>query len=541
MKRNTRQLYLMIFVFTLIIAAYSCRLLAWFNIGGNYPSYVRAALYLLLFVLWGYSLDQRIIQKSVLHCLRLMDVLMLIWLTLRTLKYEVVTDMTVARYLWYLYYLPIIFIPLLGVYIAIFLGKSENYQLSKKSWLLSLIPAALFLAVITNDLHQQVFVFESGIPGVPDNKVVFHRPVYFVILVWIVGCVCFSIVQLLKKNSLPSIGKRRMMPFVLSCVMLLYGVLYLLGFQVVRDVFGDMNVMFCLFYAAIYESCIHCRMIQSNTGYVELYEATTLASCIADQNGHILLRSRTAGENMVCPQEGESIVCPDGMRISAAPVKDGFVIWGDNVQHLTELRARLDENKRKKENNKKKLKDAYLVQKQLYELTEKNHIYDELEEKHKKQTERIKELLEQCRNAKPPKMREHMKEILLLGTYIKRSANLYFLSQEYEKLPQQELRLTLAELVRAMNSCDVECGVVYLTTKPIASKEVERLFELLKTIMEMTISELHSLFISVSDQEMNLSVECMTDLSEIASAEVMVCREDGLWLIRTLIGGEANA
>ncbi|WP_371289656.1 histidine kinase N-terminal 7TM domain-containing protein [Dorea sp.] len=541
MKRNTRQLYLMIFVFTLIIAAYSCRLLAWFNIGGNYPSYVRAALYLLLFVLWGYSLDQRIIQKSVLHCLRLMDVLMLIWLTLRTLKYEVVTDMTVARYLWYLYYLPIIFIPLLGVYIAIFLGKSENYQLSKKSWLLSLIPAALFLTVITNDLHQQVFVFESGIPGVPDNKVVFHRPVYFVILVWIVGCVCFSIVQLLKKNRLPSIGKRRMMPFVLSCVMLLYGVLYLLGFQVVRDVFGDMNVMFCLFYAAIYESCIHCRMIQSNTGYVELYEATTLASCIADQNGHILLRSRTAGENMVCPQEGESIVCPDGMRISAAPVKDGFVIWGDNVQHLAELRARLDENKRKKENNKKKLKDAYLVQKQLYELTEKNHIYDELEEKHKKQTERIKELLEQCRNAKPPKMREHMKEILLLGTYIKRSANLYFLSQEYEKLPQQELRLTIDELVRAMNSCEVECGVVYLTTKPIASKEVERLFELLKTIMEMTISELHSLFISVSDQEMNLSVECMIDLSEIASAEVMVCREDGLWLIRTLIGGEANA
>ena len=56
-KRNTRQLYLMFFVFAIIIAAYSCRLLAWFDIGGNYPSYVRAALYLLLFVLWGSSLD----------------------------------------------------------------------------------------------------------------------------------------------------------------------------------------------------------------------------------------------------------------------------------------------------------------------------------------------------------------------------------------------------------------------------------------------------------------------------------------------------
>ena len=39
-KRNTRQLYLMFFVFAIIIAAYSCRLLAWFDIGGNYPSNV---------------------------------------------------------------------------------------------------------------------------------------------------------------------------------------------------------------------------------------------------------------------------------------------------------------------------------------------------------------------------------------------------------------------------------------------------------------------------------------------------------------------
>lgn len=201
----------------------------------------------------------------------------------------------------------------------------------------------------------------------------------------------------------------------------------------------------------------------------------------------------------------------------------------------------LDENKRKRENNKKKLKDAYLVQKELYELTEKNRIYDELEEKHKTQTRRIKELLEQCKNVKPEVMQACMKEILLLGTYIKRSANLYFLSQEYEKLPQQELRLTIDELVRAMNSCKIECGAVYLTTKPIASKEVVRLFELLKTVTEMTINELHSLFISVSDQEMNLSVECAADLSPIISSEVTADREDGLWLIRTAIGGEDNA
>ena len=165
MKRNTRQLIPMIVVFTLIAAAYSCRMLAMLDICGVYVNYIRAALYLLLFSLWGYSLDRRIIQPQTLHWLRLTAALMLLWLILRTLKYEFVTDLTVARYIWYLYYLPMLFIPLLGVYIALSLGKSEKFRLTGRIGALAIIPAVLFLLVITNDLHQQMFAFSSGVPG----------------------------------------------------------------------------------------------------------------------------------------------------------------------------------------------------------------------------------------------------------------------------------------------------------------------------------------------------------------------------------------
>lgn len=71
--------------------------------------------------------------------------------------------------------------------------------------------------------------------------------------------------------------------------------------------------------------------------------------------------------------------------------------------------------------------------------------------------------------------------------------------------------------------------------------EVIRLFELLKTVAEMTIDELHSLFISVSDSAMDLSVECAADLSPVAAPGTTVLREDGLWLIRTQIGGRRDA
>lgn len=537
MKRNTRQLFLMIFVFAIIAAAYSCRMLAKFDIGGVYMNYIRAALYLLLFALWGYSLDRRIIQTQALHCMRLTAALMLVWLVLRTLKYEVVTDITVARYIWYLYYLPMLFIPLFGVYIALSLGRSEEYRLTGRIVALAAIPAILFSLVITNDLHQQIFAFNSGIPGRPDNYSYHHRYLYFICLGWMVGCMIFSLIRLLKKSRIKNGGKKPLMPFIIGCITILYGILYLTGLSAVRWWFGDMNVMFCLLYAAIYESCIRCRMIQSNTGYVELFEASTLAAVIMDRSGNVVIRSRAADEDMICPQDGTQIIRPDGTRISSAPINGGYVVWKDNVRPLTELRAQLSENKAQIKNNKEKLHEAYLIQKKLHELTEKRRIYDKLDLMYGDQINRIGQLLKQCENTETDEVHNILKRILLLGTYIKRSANLYFLSLEHELLSQQDIRLTVDEAVRVMNVCGTECSVVYYMTKPMHSEEVMRRFNLLKTVVETAVDGLNSIFICLSDDEMDLSVECDVDLSLIISSNVTVKQEDGLWLVRTPVGG----
>lgn len=541
MKATTKHLLPTVFVCTAIAIAYACRMLAKFDIGGPAVNHIRTALYLLLFTLWGFSLDRRIIQRQALHCLRLTAALMLLWLILRTLKYSVVTGPAVGRYIWYLYYLPMLFLPLLWVYIALSMGKSEDYRLSRGTGMLSIIPAALFLLVITNDLHQQVFAFKSGVPGLPVSGTYSYRPLYFICLGWMVVCMAFSLVCLFRKSRIPSGEGKRITPFVLGCAMLLYSILYLSGIPAVRWWFGDMNVMFCLLYAAIYESCIRCRMIPSNTGCVELFEASTLAACIADRSGRIVLRSRAAGKDMTCPQEGQRIVRPDGMRISSAPISGGYAVWQDNVRQLAELRTRLNANKEEMERNKKKLKDAYLVQKSLHELTEKNRIYNELEAKHSRQTAQMRQMLARCESAGPAERRSLLKKVLLLGTYIKRSANLYFLSSEYQWLPQQELRLTVDEAVRALTACGTECGVIYRTTEPMRASEVVRLFDLLEIVAETTVDDLRSLFISVSDSAMDLSVECAADLSAIASPEVTVRQEDGLWLIRTGIRGREDA
>ena len=75
------------------------------------------------------------------------------------------------------------------------------------------------------------------------------------------------------------------------------------------------------------------------------------------------------------------MISPDGMRISSAPIKVHLYGMGDNVRQLMELHTKLNENKVKMEPTKRNWQNAYLVQKELYELAEKNRIYDELEGK----------------------------------------------------------------------------------------------------------------------------------------------------------------
>ena len=175
------------------------------------------------------------------------------------------------------------------------------------------------------------------------------------------------------------------------------------------------------------------------------------------------------------------------------------------------------------------------MQKKLHELTEKNEIYNELEEKYGNQTAQIWKLLEQSKHATPEEIRQNLKKIALLGTYIKRSANLHFLSREHKLLPQQEIRLTVDEAVRALTTCGTECGVIYRTAEPMLATEVMRLFDVIKAVAEAAIEDFQSLFISVSDNEMVLSAESTADLSCLELPQTEICHDDGIWLVRTQI------
>ena len=93
-----------------VILAYCFRIV---GRGSFYPrlfSYLRSFIYIGLFAAWGLSVRQRIVQKQVCRFMTVTAVLLIIWMVVRSAKYFIFWQPDAVRYLWYLFYLPMLFV-----------------------------------------------------------------------------------------------------------------------------------------------------------------------------------------------------------------------------------------------------------------------------------------------------------------------------------------------------------------------------------------------------------------------------------------------
>lgn len=216
---------------------------------------IRTMLYIGLYMAWGVSVRKRVVQAQVRKCLTAVSVLTVFWLTVRTMKYFLVFDLGAARYLWYLYYLPMLFIPLLGVYVSVSLGKPERFQL--KWSLLLYIPTMLcLLLVLTNDFHQLVFTFPTGEVWSDENNG--YVPGYYIVIGWEIVCALTAfIIMVIKCRISP---RKKHLPIIILGTSIVYAVIYFSGVRWMRIIGGDITAVQCLMFTAVFESCIQCAI-----------------------------------------------------------------------------------------------------------------------------------------------------------------------------------------------------------------------------------------------------------------------------------------
>lgn len=530
-----------IIVAVLIVCAVVLRVLGKFDILIAPGGIARSLIYIALYIGWGISVSKRIIQVQVRHYLIAVSGLMVFWFVIRSMRYFFITDIGIARQLWYLYYLPMLFIPLFSLFVAISLGKPENARLSKTVLVLLYIPTVLcLLLVLTNDLHQLVFSFPEGEVWTDlNNGYTFG---YYIVLGWEILCSLAAFVIMIIKCRLSY--RKKYLPFLLLTASIGYALVYVSGVKWMQLIGGDITAAQCLMFTGILECCIQCGLIQTNTGYRAMFEAGSIGAQIVDTDWHIRYASSNAPKlpsDRMRSAESEAIKPDNNTLLRSSKIPGGHVLWQEDITDITAVLEKLEENRKTISESNDVEQENYKTKVKINTVREKNRLYDRLQAQTSHQIELLDQLLTQYEAQSDPEIRRSLlAKAAVIGAYIKRRGNLMFIGEKSDVTDTAELTACLDESFANLELMGVECAIDIPDKNSIYTRDAIRVYDFFEAVTEEAMDDLQFVWLKARGLEdaviFYLQAESKTDLSALASlADTCTC-EEGVWRFSLRIG-----
>lgn len=499
---------------TMVLLAWLCRVLPLEGLPSGLQEacgILRSLLYLSLFAGWGISLYNRTVHPQVRRLLLNVDLLMLFWIIVRTLRFQLNTPPGMDRMLGYLYYAPMLGIPVLCVQLVLTVDRSERYRLSAWARMLWLPSAVLLELVLTNDLHQQVFRLQQ-----PWNENYQYGWLFGLVVGWIVICILLAFGIIAHKSRNPRILRRLPLPAIPMVLLGVYAVLYGFHFPLIKQFLGDMTIVHCLMTAASLEGGLRCGLIQSNTGYEELLRVTSLAVQLVDRQGNVYCCSengRMVDRRKLQAAMHGTVQLDEHTLLRSAPVQGGYVMWQTDITELVENMERLKENRTELAERNYLEQQNYEVERKINALREKNRLYDLLQRQLAPQIIRMDQLLTRYRAAPEAEKRQLLGQVAVLGAYLKRGANLMFLAQQHRYVPSAELRYALEESISSLELAGVECAMEVTHGVRLPAEAAAACYSRFESVVEGALGQLDALFVRAiwKDQRLNRELRRLSE------------------------------
>lgn len=516
-------------IFLTILSAFICRQLTKNDILP--PMFVRplglirSILYMGLFFAWGITLKRRIVHKMVRRYLIGIDGLILFWLIVRTLKFHILTIRFAVRYMWYLYYLPMLFIPMCGVIIALTLGKPIDWRIPKKTLILWGVTLLLFILVITNDLHQKVFVFPADQRFFEwSDKEYSYATVYYIVMSWQITCALLALFLMLRKCRIPRTHRLMIMPFIPSALAIVYVFAYWNRYDWFMTLFGDLTVIQSILYALTFEICIQCRLIASNMRYDELFRAVIGCSAQITDNDYNVRYAALDAEpfslETLVSSEKTPILLPDHRLLYNIPINGGHAIWTEDVSELIKRGAETREIKMELEERNSLLRYEYTRDKKRREIEEENRLYDMLRSVTQQQIDKIAVRVDeyQASDKNSDESRRILARIAVLCGFIKRRRHLALLNYRNYDIPAAEMENAFGETIRALGLLSVR-GTYFVDAVMLNGRAAALAYDFFEDCVEETVGELEAVNVRLTRPygllRVTVSLDTRKDLSAI--------------------------
>lgn len=551
-KSRNKTAVMMFVVAAMLLIAYSCRIIGNNGYYGTEVGLLRSFIFIALFAAWGASLYNRIIQTRIRCYMSAIALLMIFWFIIRTLKYYFISAELypgIVRHLWYMYYLAMLYIPLLAVYVAMSIGKTEDSHLPMKAVLLYIPTLFLFLLVITNDLHELVFTFPADAAVRTDNDYSYGVG-YYIVNAWMLFCALSMLYVMSKKRRIAESKKLIFIPCIPIVALLLYLIFYSSGAPWLRFILGDVTAVICLMYAATLELCIQFGFIQANTNYMELFCASTAGAQITDKDYHVILSS-VAAKNLdtktLAKTKNEPVMLKGGLRLSGAPIKKGHVVWTEDMSPLLKVLEELQEAKENLEDSNKILEEEQALKKREAHIMEQDRLYNIIQHDTAHQICLMDTMIKQAETADGDEKRKLLQKMLVIGAYLKRRSNLVFLADKSSMLDANELVLTIGESLDNLEVLGIFCGFRTELTEPVLAYQIIAMYDFFENVVERTLDRICSITVYAGKRDgslfLNINTDSTADFSDFVSDNVNVERdEDNEWklTLRMNTGGDGK-
>jgi len=484
---------------------------------------VRNLIHISLIISWCASLYRRILNKQVRQYMIANGLLMAFWLTAKAIKYDFISSRMyfLGRYIWYSYYIPMILIPLLGVFIIDHMGKPEDYRIPKKLYYL-FVPAGLILVgIFTNDLHQLAFSFPEGIEWF--DSIYKYGVIYFAAMAWFVLSGIYFVVMLLKKSRVPGSKAMQKLPLAIMLGAVVFWTLYCL--EIFRGC--DLTVVDCLIISLLLESAIQSGLIPSNTNYDEIFRTSTVAAQIVDEEYRPRIMSAVAVPLTVeqMKQAETDTVNLGNTLLHSKPITAGHVLWQDDVTQINEMLERLKDTREQLNQSNHLLQAELELKENQAKADEKNRLYDRISKEVAPQLIKVEEILKRI-DHKPEQAEKLMAKVCVIGSYIKRRGNLLLLWEEKQRIDARELEYCIREsldnlrLAKVFTSFECECAGELLPTHVIA------VYDLYEKLVESMLDSVTAMMIRLRCRDgqitIKLQVGCEENIAQNSLANITV-------------------
>lgn len=326
------------------------------------------------------------------------------------------------------------------------------------------------------------------------------------------------------------------MPFALA---LGYCAAYIKGVYWVWLLAGDLTVSMRLIITAIFESCIQCSLIQSNTHYAELFHASTIGALITGRDFSVACaaeNARSVDSQTLMAAADSPVVTADGIRISEAPIRWGHVFWEDDISPMLAVLKELDDTREELQSYGSILQAENAQKARRKKLEEQERLYRTMQEKAAAPAVRLSNLAKALQGVQDADTARFLLwKMTVIGAYLKRRSNLIFLADRDGMVPVSEVALCLNESMDNLRLHVRRCASRLDFEGELRLETAAALYDFFEAAIELAMDDLSGAAVNVTRKEdacvLSLMLQCGTDLTSLRAAypDAFVENEDGVW------------